>query len=181
MSINSMEIAIKIHVEKINRRVEDDMRPLVKSAVQSSLSTARNVQKAEMEAKAQEKKKKAALKRKVPNDDDDDEDEIDDTRSPSPAPLDKHADRPKEFQTISSSAPRRLNDIAQAPPEFKKVPKGIALSTGRQGGGKETANRRDGVLSMAQKAMMEEEREKAILRYRQMKAQRSGNDEGSRG
>ncbi|KAG5348884.1 hypothetical protein C0989_007423, partial [Termitomyces sp. Mn162] len=80
---------------------------------------------------------------------------------------DKHANKAKEFLTHSSCAPRRLNDIAQAPPEFKRLPRGAVAPDQGLGG------KRDGVLSMAQKQLMETEREKAIARYREMKNQRN--------
>ena len=76
-----------------------------------------------------------------------------------PPPEDKFTGR--EFQKSSSSAPKRLNDVAQAPPEFKKLPR-VSSAIGR----------RDGVPSMSQKNMMEQEREKAIARYRELKASR---------
>lgn len=80
-------------------------------------------------------------------------------------------DRPKDFATLSSSVPRRLNDILQAPPEIKKLPRGAkarqpAKSTGSKSDG---PSLRDGVLSMAQKAMLEEERNRVIKAYREMK------------
>ncbi|KAG7444068.1 uncharacterized protein BT62DRAFT_981740 [Guyanagaster necrorhizus] len=140
-------------LQHFNKRVENDMRPLVKNAVQSSLANARKVRTTEMNAKKKAKAKHAEEAE----------------RSPSPPPIpSKHADRPKEFQTISSSAPRRLNDIAQAPPEFTKLPRGAVWPDETRNAGK----KRDGVLSMAQKAMMEDERNKAIARYREMKAKR---------
>lgn len=77
--------------------------------------------------------------------------------------------RPKEFATMSSAAPRRLNDIAMAPPELKKLPRGAAK---RSPGGKATAAG-VGVLSMAQRAMMEVERKNAIRRYREMKERKA--------
>ena len=68
---------------------------------------------------------------------------------------------------MSTSAPRRLNDIAHAPPEFKNLPRGAEdKSKKKYGVGKE------GVISMKQKMMMEEEREKAIVRYRALKERR---------
>ena len=68
---------------------------------------------------------------------------------------------------MSTSAPRRLNDIAHAPPEFKNLPRGAEdKSKKKYGAGKE------GVISMKQKMMMEEEREKAIVRYRALKERR---------
>lgn len=136
------------------------MRPLVRSAVQTSKVVERNARNGKLEARKKGHMSKA--------------DEDKNSREQSP-PLhadsqrrdpkrDKNAERPKEFETLSTSAPRRLNDIAQAPPEIKKAPRGA----GRPGiGGK-----REGVLSMAQKSMMEQEREKAITRYRMLKASR---------
>lgn len=67
---------------------------------------------------------------------------------------------------MSTSAPRRLNDIAHAPPEFKNLPRGAEDKSKKYGVGKE------GVISMKQKMMMEEEREKAIVRYRALKERR---------
>ncbi|KAG5640902.1 hypothetical protein DXG03_006687 [Asterophora parasitica] len=148
-------------IQHFNRRVEDDMRPLVKAAVHSSNAVVRGAAKAEKEAKAAKK-----VKGKPVKEDDDDEATSTRARPPPPAAIaDKHADKAKEFQKHSSSAPRRLNDIAQAPPEFKKLPRGAVAAASDGFGGK-----RDGVLSMAQKQMMEKERENAIARYREMKA-----------
>jgi hypothetical protein len=78
-----------------------------------------------------------------------------------------HTGPHKEFAKHSLSAPRQLNDVVQAPPEFKKLPRATAIHG--DGSGK-----RAGVLSMAQKAMMEQEREEVNLRYRELKAQRWG-------
>ncbi|KAF8875301.1 hypothetical protein BD779DRAFT_214913 [Infundibulicybe gibba] len=112
----SSEIRIKPgeSIQHFNRRVEDDMRPLVKSAMQSSLAVSRNARKTEVMAKNDKKNggKGSSKSRNV----------TPPIRQPSPSPPPKHADRPKEFETLSSSAPRRLNDIAQAPPEFKSFP-----------------------------------------------------------
>ncbi|KAF8955855.1 hypothetical protein BDZ97DRAFT_1764432 [Flammula alnicola] len=145
-------------MQHFNRRVEDDLRPLVKSAVESSRSFARGVAKAEHEARIAAKKPKqpkgeyqSPEKGQKPRD-----------VSPPPPQTDKFTGRRKEFQVSSSSAPKRLNDIAQAPPELKKLPRGVSSAIGK----------RDGVLSMSQKVMMEQEREKAIARYRELKASR---------
>ncbi|CAA7266084.1 unnamed protein product [Cyclocybe aegerita] len=142
-------------IQHFNKRVEDDLRPLIKTAVETSRATHRRTETQEKEAKAEAKKAKLKTKsveksRK--------------SRSPSPEP-DKHANRPKEFASASSSAPKRLNDIAQAPPEFKRLPRGASSSAGVLG-------KKDGVLSMSQQLMMEKEREKAIARYRELKASR---------
>ncbi|KAF7967842.1 hypothetical protein HWV62_32918 [Athelia sp. TMB] len=140
-----------------NRRVEHDMRPLVKSAIQLSSAQVRKVKKIELEEKAKSKpSKKSKAAEEEPE------------RSPSPPPV-KHAGRPKEFQKNSTSAPRRLNDIAQAPPEFKKLPRGAVEADKLKPNG---SAGREGVLSMKQKAMMEEEREKVIARYRALKERR---------
>jgi hypothetical protein len=157
-----------------NRRVEDDMRPLVKSAVQLSNTVVRNARKAEMEAKA-----KRRLKNKPKAESEEEEEDRTKRKKPAPAsPItDKHANGQKEFQKVSSSAPRRLNDIAQAPPEFKKLPRGAVAASERSSNGT-GVSKREGILSMAQKSMMEKEREKAIARYREMKANRRKAGEG---
>lgn len=160
-------------------RVEDDMRPLVKSAVQASNAVVRNARKAEMEVKAKRQQKKNP---KADSEDDDEEKpKPKSKRKPPPsAPLpvaDKHADGLKEFEKLSSSTPRRLNDIAQAPPEFKKLPRGAVVAAERASNGT-GSGKREGILSMAQKSMMEKEREKAIARYREMKANRRKAGEG---
>ncbi len=79
--------------------------------------------------------------------------------------------RPKEFAVMSSAAPRHLNDIAMAPPELKKFPRGVKSKHNSPGvgGGKVKA----GVLSMAQRVMMEAERESVIKRYREMKERKA--------
>lgn len=129
-----------------------------------------------MEAKALKKNQKI---KGEPRPDEKEEDREHTSRPASPAlAFDKHAGRPKEFATASSSAPRRLNDIAQAPPEFKRLPRGAVQATTRGASGT-GSGKREGVLSMAQKMMMEQEREKAILRYREMKANRRGEGGGT--
>ncbi|KAG6845938.1 hypothetical protein H0H93_015961, partial [Arthromyces matolae] len=148
-------------IQHFNRRVEDDMRTLVKSAVQSSNAAIRNVAKTEKEARiAKHNAKNGVAKSSKP---------VDNPPPPVAPPADKHAHKAKEFLTTSTSAPRRLNDIAQAPPEFKRLPRGAVTS--EQG----SAGKREGVISMAQKLMLEQEREKAIARYRELKS-RQRND-----
>ncbi|KAF9465809.1 hypothetical protein BDZ94DRAFT_1253239 [Collybia nuda] len=168
-------------IQHFNRRVEDDMRYLVKSAVQTSNAVSRSARKAEIEEKAKRQRKNMPT---AESEDEDQEKAKPKRKAPPsiPAPAtDKHADSPKEFQKLSSSAPRRLNDIAQAPPEFKKLPRGAAAALESAFGGT-GLGKRDGILSMAQKTMMEKEREKAITRYREMKANRrkAGDVEGER-
>ncbi|KAL0563559.1 hypothetical protein V5O48_018507 [Marasmius crinis-equi] len=145
-------------LEHYNKRVETTMRPLVRSAVKTSLAVTRGAQKQEeLEKKASKKDNKAKQKEDPPPEEKEKE-------------TVKH-ERATEFQTLSTSAPKRLNDIVQAPPEMprlrkaEKIPGGIGKS--------------GGVVSMAQKAMMEEEREKAIRRYRELKARRTGIEQSS--
>lgn len=149
-------------IQHFYRRVEDDMRPLVRSATQSCKAVERRTRKTfsgpRMKVSARNLSGTtrsvtdrglqgqsppvmvAALrsKSKDPNED----------------------ERPKEFVQLSSSAPRRLNDIAQGPPEIKEMARSAKYA------------KREGILSVAQKSMMEQEREKAIARYRTLKASR---------
>ncbi|KIY66934.1 hypothetical protein CYLTODRAFT_354093 [Cylindrobasidium torrendii FP15055 ss-10] len=140
-------------LQHFNKRIEQDMRHLVRTAVQSSQATTRKAKTDELEAKKTKNAKKRPARSPSP--------------SPPPPPKPKHADRPKEFERLKTSAPKRLNDIAMAPPEIKaqKFTKGV------------TQMGKTSVLSMAQKVMMEQEREKAIERYRQLKASRSKDNE----
>ncbi|KAI5821700.1 hypothetical protein K523DRAFT_422403 [Schizophyllum commune Tattone D] len=193
-STSGMSIKPGESLTHFNKRVEDSMRGLVRSAVQTSNAVARNALKKEAEEKKAAKQDKKA-KRKADDEDDDvkgsgDKDskssngkspkvpKATDTKSAQPT-TDKHADRPKEFQQASTSAPRRLNDIAQAPPDLKKLPRGAEKAAGLSTKAGHTP-KSDGVVSMAQKVMMEQEREKAIERYRLLRAsQRKGWGVGS--
>lgn len=82
----------------------------------------------------------------------DDTDELH-TSDLSPAP----SSIPKEF---SIALPKRLNDVAQEPPEFKKFPRGASSFSSKKGD----------ILPMSQKLLMEKERERAIQRYRELRA-----------
>ncbi|KAI5114658.1 hypothetical protein M0805_003678, partial [Coniferiporia weirii] len=78
-----------------------------------------------------------------------------------------------DFARSSSSAPKRLNDIVQAPPEFKvsrlnRLVQKAAKDRSKDGDADEDGPG-SGVVSAAQKRMMELEREKAIVRYRTLK------------
>ncbi|KAI0690881.1 hypothetical protein C8T65DRAFT_671132 [Cerioporus squamosus] len=156
-----------------NRRVEDSMRHTVKEAMQSSSARMRQVRKEELAVSGKEKKKRAAeaeertkTRNKTRNGDESDSDD-----DPSLRRAKLKEDRPKDFEKVSSSAPKRLNDIVQAPPELKKLPR-KAKKLATQGGaqkGEGTKSLSEGVRSMAQKAMLEEERERAIRLYREMK------------
>ncbi|KAJ4482583.1 hypothetical protein J3R30DRAFT_3369549 [Lentinula aciculospora] len=146
-------------LQHYNKRVENDMRPLVKSAVQSSKIAARNAQRQKLVTK-----KALELKRDVVHLRN--SDEVSNNAPVSQSS--KHLGRPTEFQSLSTSTPRRLNDIAQSPPEFNQFPRGV--STSKVSSAK--SDKRDSVLSLAQRVMMEEEREKAIARYRELKVHR---------
>ncbi|KAH9010297.1 hypothetical protein EDB85DRAFT_2136367 [Lactarius pseudohatsudake] len=159
---STIEIQPGESLKHFNRRVEDHMRPLVRSAMLASAATERKERKAATtprESKARSSVGKA---------------EGTTTTTPSTAAGgDKHRDRPKEFATISSARPRRLNDIATAPPELKNLPRRRASDLGA----KHARTKAVGSgLSMAQRAMMETERENAIRRYREMK-ERKAKDE----
>jgi len=87
-------------------------------------------------------------------------------RSASPA-AEANVASVKEFAKAETSLPRRLNDVAQAPPSLtslrfsaRKLQQGIS------------ATKHTDVLSMAQRSLMEREREQAIRRYRKLKATR---------
>ena len=127
----------------------------MKSAVQASLAVTRNKAKEERQVHVEAKKVKHT-KKVQPTEET--------ARDISPRPrIDKHAGRPKEFELASSSVPRRLNDIATTPPEFRKFPRGASSTV---------SGRADSVLSMSQKLIMDQERIRAIARYRELKADR---------
>ncbi|EJD02864.1 uncharacterized protein FOMMEDRAFT_107879 [Fomitiporia mediterranea MF3/22] len=157
------------------RRVEDDMRPLVRSAMKNATSVSK--QKSKQSQKDVEAiTKSSASKSKQGRADDNADSDSEDTsthrrkgkgrqnRSPSP-----------DFARISSSMPKRLNDVAQAPPELKAAPRLNRLvrkaQAGKSGGmnGREDNVEDDGIITLQQKRMMELEREKAINRYRALK------------
>ena len=138
------------------RRVEDHMRPLVRSAMLASAATERKERRSTATAPtvngtARESKDRKAAAEGT-------------TTTLSTAT--QHRDRPKEFATTSSAQPRRLNDIATAPPVLKKLPRGASSNLGAKHSARTKAG---GVLSMAQRVMMETERENAIRRYREMR------------
>ncbi|KAJ7057273.1 hypothetical protein C8F01DRAFT_330011 [Mycena amicta] len=151
-----------------NKRIEGDMRPVVRSAIQSSRATIR----------AQKKQTKpvddgkAARKGKA----DDDDDDYDARKKSTAKSIPTHpptTDKPKEFQRTSSATPRRLNDIAQAPPDLSALVRKAQQkpSGAKVGVAKEKAKQ---VLSPAQQLQLAQAREDAIRRYRELKAARSG-------
>ena len=148
------------------RRVEDSMMPLIKTALRQSSAQTRKVRRGEAaqetgrQGKQTDKTCPTLSKTSKKGSD------------PPPATIaDEIAntrDLTRGFQVVSSSAPRRLNDIAKEPPEIRKLSRGATKSDPVS----------LGVLSMAQKAMMEEERDKAIRHYRELKARRLRGSNG---
>ncbi|CAE6421521.1 unnamed protein product [Rhizoctonia solani] len=127
-------------LREFNRRVEDVHRPLVRGA---------------LKRKNEENRKGKKRKR----DESDDEDEN----------MRKVEERPvREFATVSSSAPKRLNEVAQAPPVLTKGPRGSRV--GKDGG-------KAPVVSMARKVILERERTRAVDLYRALKASKQTQDE----
>ena len=152
------------------------MRPLVRDAMHTSAAVARKVKKDEEAAreavKALKSKAKANAdarprrKSTTPSR----ESAADDTStSPPRAQRSDAGHAPKEFASFSTSAPRSVNDVVQAPPGLSKLPRGAKRSQGAQPAAKGSSSLREGVLSMAQKVIMEEERERAIKAYRELK------------
>lgn len=146
------------------------MRPLVKSAVQSSSVHMRKLAK-ETSNKVDEKSRKTSnlsgptastQKMKQPWN----------VTKPEPVPAQDRVEDQKEpsteFAKASTSAPKRVNDIVQAPPQIKHLPRNAKKIVITSGKGKKS----EAVISMAQKAMMEAERENVIKRYRELKERR---------
>ncbi len=137
----------------------------------------RQVRKEELAASEKEKKKRTAgaeertmSRKRIRAGDESDSDD-----DPSPRKAKAKEAGPKDFEKLSTSAPKRLNDIVQAPPNIKQLPR-KAKKLAAQGGSQKDAGGQslsDGVRSMAQKAMLEEERERAIRLYREMKKGRA--------
>jgi hypothetical protein len=174
----------------IFRRVEDHIRPLVQFAMPAaSAATKRKERKAAAAASpyrpplvsnkfqpppstpppsaSDARKQSKASVKDAPSttarrDNDDDVDNGND-----------NGHRPKEFAAMSSAAPRRLNDIAMAPPRLKKFSRGVKTkhNSPASGGEKAKAGAGAGVLSM------EAERESAIKRYREMKERKTKEDD----
>ncbi|EIW81587.1 hypothetical protein CONPUDRAFT_90444 [Coniophora puteana RWD-64-598 SS2] len=171
-------------IAHFNKRVNQGMVSSIKSAIATSSAHTRKVNKTEQDEKlekaAAKKKKKASPKDQAQGPDGDTSDPEGSSQKPKssvpvPAPR-QEMPRATEFQVALTSAPRRLNDIAQAPPTLtvgkltKK--KAAAAAAVVQSSETEGAGLRSGVVSMAQKLRMEEERENAIRRYRELKARR---------
>ncbi|CAE6463357.1 unnamed protein product [Rhizoctonia solani] len=134
-------------LREFNRRVEDAHRPLVRGAL-----------KRKNEEKRREKKETKKRKR------DESDDEGEDAKGVEQRPV-------REFATVSSSAPRRLNEVAQAPPVLTKGPKRSGVG---KDGGKAPA------VSMARKVILERERARVVELYRALKVSRETGDSDKR-
>ncbi|KAG8762761.1 hypothetical protein FRC12_008870 [Ceratobasidium sp. 428] len=119
---------------EFNRRVEEMHRPLVRAAMKHTGKLGKGKEKDPGEG---------AVKRKREEADEGDRDQP----------------RVKEFQTVSSSAPRRLHDIALAPPVLTSAPRGVAKKSGLKAP----------AVSMARRVMLEQERERIVAMYRARK------------
>ena len=161
------------------------MRPLVRSAMTCAKSVSKRKQKEATQAKEERKEGTSRMQA---------------TSSSSSSRLDQSkgrttadtadlrstpktkSEKPTEFPQISSSAPKRLNDVAQAPPELKvsrlksKID-AINLANDSDGSAEPEAtaqkrksrNSKLDVLTPAQRRLMELERERAVKRYRMLK------------
>jgi hypothetical protein len=124
-----------------HRRVEDNLRSTIRAAKPTATSA---------------KRKHPAAQEGLEDDDE-------------PTPRLK-PERKTEFETRPSG--RRLNDIAMAPPTLTKTPRlrgGKALRDNDSDDDGGEAGRNGNIVSKAQKRQMEEERERVIKRYREMK------------
>lgn len=135
-------------IAHFNRRVEDNLR----SEVQAARTTARK-------APAESKKKP---KKPAPGSEDESDDAT--SRSAAQARPQKDSEPPKEF---ARAAPTRVRDVVEAPPNLSndKFTKKVKAKLGDRATSKPTD-----VVSPAHQRMMELEREKAIARYRALKA-----------
>jgi hypothetical protein len=147
--------------EVSNRRVEDEMRIPVAEAMHTSRNTNKKALKREKVARTANIAKNTAANTQPAT-----PQSTSTPATPAPAPA---STRKTEFDKRAPT--RRLNDIVQAPPNLTKLPRGASKRTAQGGGA--VAFKTNGVISMAQKQKMEEEREKAIQRYRELKERRA--------
>jgi len=174
------------------RRIESVMHPLVRSAVHSSIAVVRAVRKMGTGtsdasipfASASPRTKNPTLcpylLPRNPN-----------PLGPNSAPVStgRHVSRPKEFARTSTAAPRRLNDIAQAPPELSSFARrpSSSLTLTRPGKAAPKSTKASSVLSPAEQLQMATTHEAAVAHYRELKAVRraagagAGADGGERG
>lgn len=133
------------------------MRGQVVEAMQASRSVTR---KANKEVKEAKKARIAAAQGKAKTKESEEDHAPDALTETAP----KRASQTAEMDFPKADQRRRLNDIVQAPPTFTKLPRGVKSTT--------TEAAKTGVVSLAQKHMMELERERAVKRYRELKGNR---------
>lgn len=147
------------------------MRPLVKSAIQSSSAHMRKLVKGTSN-KVDEKSQKTSNSSDPVSPAKKTKQLRNGTKPNSNPAQDRDEDQKKEssieFAKASTSVPKSVNDIVQAPPQIKHLPRNANKIVAASGKGKKS----DAVVSMAQKAMMEAERENVIQRYRELKERR---------
>jgi hypothetical protein len=149
---------------EFNRRVEASLRGGVTQAIKSA-----NAKKTAFENA--KKKEKEERKRAAAGGDQTEEDKASTTTTTTttttPRGKRKHDVTDDALEFASAPGPRRLNDIAQAPPALPQL---------RVSGDKETKSawtakgKGKSGLSAGQERLMEQERERVIKRYREMKA-----------
>lgn len=147
------------------------MRPLVNSAVQSSSARMRKL--AKVMSKQIDRRSQKPLDSSGPVSSTKMKQLRNDTKpDPDPAqdrgPPGQRGKASIDFAKASTSAPKSVNDIVQAPPQISHLPRNAKKVVAASGKGKKS----DMVISMAQKVAMEAEREDAIQRYRELKERR---------
>ncbi|KAL5485304.1 hypothetical protein ACEPAI_7946 [Sanghuangporus weigelae] len=155
------------------QRVEDDMRPIIRSAMKNTTS----LSKQKLKQSQKDAEELANERRKGKGVSEHDEADSEDVSSHRRQGKRKDRSPSPDFLRVSSSAPRRLNDVVQGPPELKPAPRLKRLAEksqkkkaqDRQGSAIEDEEGDGGVITLQQKRMMELEREKAINRYRALK------------
>ncbi|KAH8116269.1 hypothetical protein DFH11DRAFT_1687910 [Phellopilus nigrolimitatus] len=174
-AVSKTELKIKPgeSLKHFRRRVEDDMRPVIRTAMKNTTSVSKQKSKASQQDSA---RPKSSLKGTVPSKTVDQENsDAEDSQKRRRRGNGKRESSPDFALSSLSSAPKRLNDVVLAPPELKPAPrlnrlaqkaKTKSKSANGEGDADDAGN---GVVSAAQKRMMELEREKAITRYRALK------------
>lgn len=147
-----------------NRRIEGLLRPGVNKAIKSAKTSKADQIKAKKDAKAaiaesggnvegEEYRKRKRLG----------SDEEGEYLEPENRPVKVFAPKP---------APRRLNDIAQAPPQLPRLGRAEKNGAGGQKGASVFTTLGRDPLNAGQKRLLEEERERVVKRYREMKEER---------
>lgn len=171
-----------------NRRVEDALRGGVAKAIKSASAIKAEQARAEKAAKEERRRKAQGLPSLASGAGDGSEDDAPgggskNAQGKRKATADGDYLEPEDRPVVTfkpAPGPRRLNDVAQAPPSLPKL-KGMSKmeaggkdhKSGEKGGKKAIvgASRTD-VLNPGQKRLLEEERERVIKQYRDIKAAR---------